>query len=43
MVRHENVARELEELGWRVLLVWECGIVDLDMLARRLGDALAGG
>ncbi|MEQ1697864.1 MAG: hypothetical protein ABL901_18685 [Hyphomicrobiaceae bacterium] len=27
---------ELERLGWRVLIVWECETKDLDELRRRL-------
>lgn len=30
--------RELEALGWRVLVVWGCEIRDLDRLAARLKD-----
>ena len=43
VVRHEHVAEELEELGWRVLVVWECEIADLDVLAKWLGEAMVRG
>ena len=39
---HRNVARdvqaikELEALGWRVLVVWECGLGDLKLLKSRM-------
>jgi len=29
----------LEQSGWRVLVVWECELRDMEALARRLGDA----
>lgn len=37
----ENQAR-LRRLGWRVILVWECELRDMDRLAGRLTDALSG-
>ena len=32
---------ELEQLGWKVLVVWECETKDLDGLWRRIGRFLA--
>lgn len=29
----------LEQFGWRVLIVWECELRDMEHLAQRLGDA----
>jgi len=34
---------ELRRLGWRVAVVWECELRDLDQLAKRLTIAIAGG
>ena len=35
----KNLA-ELEQLGWKVLTVWECEIVDLDLLRDRISGFL---
>lgn len=37
----ENLSK-LQQLGWRVLTVWECEIGDRDTLAARLGGFLLG-
>ncbi|WP_412179948.1 very short patch repair endonuclease [Variovorax paradoxus] len=37
VARDERSERKLEELGWRVLVVWECETRDLIDLERRLG------
>ncbi|MDR0576990.1 MAG: DNA mismatch endonuclease Vsr [Candidatus Accumulibacter sp.] len=34
---------KLESMGWRVLVVWECELSDLDILASRLRGFLDGG
>jgi len=45
----ENVARDkrarraLQELGWKVHVVWECETGDLDALAQRLDEVLHSG
>ena len=39
--RHIEVQQELEGLGWRVFLVWECETVDLESLMLRLQQQLA--
>lgn len=36
IVRDSRNCRELQRLGWRVLIVWECQTVDRNALARRL-------
>jgi DNA mismatch endonuclease Vsr len=33
--RNRDNERRLAEMGWRVLVVWECELVDLDAVARR--------
>lgn len=44
----DNIARDrratvqLRNAGWRVLVVWECELRDLDRLSRRLDIELAG-
>jgi len=38
--RDRRTVRELCDLGWRVLTVWECETRELDGLAKRLDDAL---
>lgn len=35
--------RELDELGWRSLVVWECELNDLDSVAMRVTGFLGGG
>jgi DNA mismatch endonuclease (patch repair protein) len=39
--RDAKVTAELEELGWRVLTVWECELGDVDKLTGRLTKSLA--
>ncbi len=34
--RHQRHVRDLSELGWQVLVVWECETKDLDALRSRL-------
>ncbi len=34
--RDEENQRRLEEQGWRVLVVWECELSDMDGVARRI-------
>ena len=34
---------ELEKVGWRILVVWECELMDLEALAPRLRRFLDGG
>lgn len=38
--RDETAARRLEELGWRVLVVWECELRDRALLEARLAGFL---
>lgn len=44
----ENVARDrrneeaLRSSGWRVIIVWECELAELDALPQRLHDAIHG-
>jgi len=44
---HEKAVQELEQLGWRVLVVWECELKNLDLVKQRLTlffqDRLPGG
>ncbi len=36
-MRRDRIKQEqLEEMGWRVLVVWQCEIADIDILAKRL-------
>lgn len=39
--RDKKNAKKLEALGWKVLVVWECEIRDLDRLNRNLSKFLA--
>ena len=39
--RDKEVKRELKQLGWNVVVVWECETRDLEFLADRLADMLA--
>jgi DNA mismatch endonuclease (patch repair protein) len=34
--RDKRSARELRELGWRILIIWECQAADAMLLRRRL-------
>jgi DNA mismatch endonuclease, patch repair protein len=36
--RHEIITRELEGQGWKILVVWECEIVNTDKLRTKLID-----
>lgn len=38
--RDKNTAKSLEQLGWTVLVVWECELKDMEMLRHRLLEAL---
>ena len=39
--RDKQVRRELKELGWNIIVVWECETRDLERLADRLAEVLA--
>lgn len=41
LARDARKHQELEDLGWRVLVVWECETRDLKSLKRRLATELA--
>ena len=41
VVRDQRDRCRLQKLGWRVVVIWECEIVDRAALARRLRAALA--
>jgi DNA mismatch endonuclease (patch repair protein) len=41
--RDKTKKRQLEALGWKVLVVWECETFDLDALSRRLIAFLRAG
>jgi DNA mismatch endonuclease, patch repair protein len=41
--RDQRKVRELVESGWRVLIVWECELADVDALTMRLKSFLDGG
>jgi len=43
ITRDSTKARALEELGWRVLTVWECETRDLERLALLLQETLSAG
>ena len=38
--RHQEVEAELEELGWRVVVIWECETASEEQLQQRLYDEL---
>lgn len=38
--RHEEVTTDLEELGWRVVVIWECETASEEQLEQRLYDEL---
>ncbi|MTE02128.1 DNA mismatch endonuclease Vsr [Paracoccus sp. YIM 132242] len=42
MARDVEVRKQLEELGWRVLVVWECETRDVNALGKRLVGFLGG-
>jgi DNA mismatch endonuclease (patch repair protein) len=35
-----RAAKELEELGWRVLVIWECELADTETLVKRISAIL---
>lgn len=39
--RDRRTMRELEATGWRVLIVWQCELKDLDVLSARLAAELS--
>ena len=39
--RDQIAIRELQRLGWRVLIVWECELEKIDKLGRKLQRAIA--
>ncbi|MDE2936535.1 MAG: very short patch repair endonuclease [Chloroflexota bacterium] len=39
--RDERVGRELAELGWRVLVIWECQTKDPDLISAILRNGLS--
>jgi DNA mismatch endonuclease (patch repair protein) len=41
--RDEEVIRQLEAMGWRVIVVWECETRDMERLRERVGKNLAIG
>ncbi len=40
VARHDVVARQLADLGWTVLVIWECETVDREQFAARLKQAI---
>ncbi len=40
VLRDKRVQARLEEMGWRVAVVWECETADSDSLRKRLKDLL---
>lgn len=40
VARDERVRKELEALGWKPAVIWQCETSDADRLARRLRDIL---
>ena len=40
VLRDRAVSRKLKKQGWRVLVVWECELRDLDNLSTRLKEFL---
>ena len=41
VIRDIHVKSDLELLGWRVIIVWECELRDLSLLSRRIVTTLA--
>ena len=41
VARDELTRRKLEQMGWKVLTVWQCELKDPDKLAERLNEFLA--
>lgn len=39
-VRDERHVSQLEAAGWKVLVLWECGLKDLQQVSRQLRDFL---
>jgi DNA mismatch endonuclease (patch repair protein) len=39
--RHRKVVMQLQELGWKVILVWECETSDSNKILTRIADALS--
>ncbi len=37
---HEKATVELKDQGWRVFVIWECDLSDLDSLGRKLSNLL---
>lgn len=42
VARDQRAVRDLEELGWRVLVLWECQLKDEEELRKRLREATVG-
>jgi DNA mismatch endonuclease, patch repair protein len=40
---HDKAMRELGQMGWRVLVIWECELVNLDKVKQRLTHFLQEG
>ena len=38
--RHRDVARQLENLGWRVMIIWECEAGQIEQLESSLSKLL---
>jgi len=41
VIRDIHVKSDLELLGWRVIIVWQCELRDLSLLSRRIVTTLA--
>jgi G:T-mismatch repair DNA endonuclease (very short patch repair protein) len=37
---HEKAAGELKKRGWRVFVIWECELSDMDSLESKLSNLL---
>jgi DNA mismatch endonuclease (patch repair protein) len=40
VMQHERIAKDLDELGWQVIVVWECEIANVPALKERLVSSL---
>lgn len=38
--RHEKISKELDRLGWRVLIIWECEVSELPALGQKIESFL---
>ena len=42
LVSHEDSAQKLADLGWQVMVIWECELSDIDALKEKVCAFLQG-